>query len=182
MMSKFAKYLRDGHGVAAIEVAFIMPFLLLLYFGLVDLTELISFNRKANYSASVITDLVTQNVTTVSSSDIADYFKAAELIMKPVPATSVRFQVYRFPVAGSAVLLKESATGPSCGNAPSTASISTLKTDSNDVILGRVCLTYAPYIATFLGKNILGATSFTISEEIALRPRQSKTLTCTGCP
>jgi hypothetical protein len=42
-------------------------------------------------------------------------------------------------------------------------------------------MNYSPYIASFLGKAILGATSFTLSEQIALRPRQSTTLACTGC-
>ena len=36
MISKFRSFWHDGRGVAAIEMAFIMPFLLFLYFGLVD--------------------------------------------------------------------------------------------------------------------------------------------------
>ena len=54
-------------------------------------------------------------------------------------------------------------------------------TDGNDVIVTVVCTTYSPYMATFLGKAVLGATSFNMSEQIALRPRSSTTLACTGC-
>jgi hypothetical protein len=54
-------------------------------------------------------------------------------------------------------------------------------TDGNDLIVAVLCTQYTPYIATFLGQNILGATTFTMNEQIALRPRQSATLVCTGC-
>ena len=38
------------------------------------------------------------------------------------------------------------------------------------LVVAVVCTTYTPYIASFLGKYILGATSFNLSEQIALRP------------
>mgnify|MGYP002682837155 CR=1 FL=1 len=44
----FLRHLKNQSGVAALETAFIMPFLLFLYFGLVDLTAMISLNRKRN--------------------------------------------------------------------------------------------------------------------------------------
>ena len=56
-----------------------------------------------------------------------------------------------------------------------------LMTDNNDIIVGVVCTTYSPYIATFLGQSILGATSFTMNEQIALRPRQSTAIDCATC-
>ena len=61
MFRSLARFRKDQSGVAALEIAFIMPFLLFLYFGLVDLTAMISLNRKVTYSASVVADLVTQN-------------------------------------------------------------------------------------------------------------------------
>ncbi len=89
-------YIANSRGIAAIEMAFIMPFLLFLYFGLVDLTSMISINRKLTYSASVVADLVTQNDSTVTETNIVDYVNAAELIMKPTPITGVRVEVYQF--------------------------------------------------------------------------------------
>jgi Flp pilus assembly protein TadG len=175
--------LRDSSGMAAIEMAFIMPFLLFLYFGLVDLTALISLNRKVTYAASVVADLVTQNDTTVKATDINDYFNAAELILKPTPISLVRVEVYQYRSVSGTVTnqwSRKSSNGSAC-TAPSTSGMANLMTDGNDVIVAEVCTTYTPYLATFLGTKILGATSFAMSEQIALRPRQSSTLTCTGC-
>lgn len=183
-MMRICKLVRDSRGVAAIEFSFIMPVLLLVYFGLVDLTAMVSMNRKVTYAASVVADLVTQNDTTVKGTDITDYLNAAEMVMKPTPMSGVRVEVYQFRKTSGIISSqwnKKSTTGTSCGGTPSTTGMSELMTDGNDVIVARVCMTYIPYIATFLGKHVLGATSFTLSEQIALRPRQSATLACSGC-
>jgi Flp pilus assembly protein TadG len=184
MIRKLISLRTDSRGVAAIEMAFIMPFLLFLYFGLIDLTALISLNRKVTYTASVVADLVTQNDTTVTSATIDDYFNAAELAMKPVQIADVRIEVYQFRNVGGTITNqwhKYSTGGTACGT-PSTAGMGNLMTDTNDIVVAVVCTTYTPYIANFLGQAILGATTFTMNEQIALRPRQSTTLVCTGCP
>ena len=188
MMKTFLFYLRNIRGIAAIEMAFIMPFLLFLYFGLVDLTSMISINRKLTYSASVVADLVTQNDTNVTTTNIADYVNAAAMIMKPTPIANVRVEVYLFRKNTSTNVISriwyyKTAAGPTCSaTQPSTTGMDTLMTDGNDLVVSRVCYTYSPYVATFLGKKVLGATSFLMSEQIALRPRQSTTLACATCP
>ena len=183
MFGKFASFLRDSRGVAAIEMAFIMPFLLFLYFGLIDLTSLISLNRKITYSASVVADLVTQNETTVVSTDMDDYFNAAALVMDPTDIADVRVEIYQYRDVSGTITNQWSkkSTGGSACDTPSTTGMSDLMADGNDIIVAEVCTTYTPYIATFLGEAILGATSFEVSEQIALRPRQSSTLDCNGC-
>lgn len=183
MFIKLNRFRKDVRGVAAIEMAFIMPFLLFLYFGLIDLTAMISFNRKITYSASVVADLVTQNSTTVTASAIDDYFDAVELVMSPTSLDDVRIDIYQYRNISGTITnqWKKSSTGGTACSAPNTTGMSDLMTDSNDLIVTVVCMNYSPYVASFLGKAILGATSFTLSEQIALRPRQSTTLACSGC-
>jgi Flp pilus assembly protein TadG len=183
MFIKLNRFRKDVRGVAAIEMAFIMPFLLFLYFGLIDLTAMISFNRKITYSASVVADLVTQNSTTVTASAMNDYFDAVELVMSPTSLDEVRIDIYQYRNISGTITnqWKKSSTGGTACAAPNTTGMSDLMTDSNDLIVTVVCMNYSPYVASFLGETILGATSFTLSEQIALRPRQSTTLACTGC-
>lgn len=184
MFNTLIRLRKDNRGVAAIEMAFIMPFLLFLYFGLIDLTAMISLNRKVTYASSVVADLVTQNSKTVTAADITDYFKAAELVMKPTPITDIRIEVYQYRADDDGTITNQwsekSANGSDC-DAPDTTGMASLMTDKNDLIVAVVCTTYAPYIASFLGKDILGATSFEMNEQIALRPRQSPDLVCDGC-
>src|SRR4029079_8255203 len=118
------------------------------------------------------------------ASDISDYFNAASLVMSPTPMSNVRVEVYQFHSASGAISnqwSKKSTGGTGCGT-PSTSGMSNLMTDGNDLVVAVVCTTYTPYIASFLGSAILGATSSNLSEQIALRPRQSSALACTGCP
>jgi Flp pilus assembly protein TadG len=183
MMRFLRSYIADSRGVAAIEMAFIMPFLLFLYFGLVDLTALISTTRKINYTASVVGDLVTQNDTTINKATISDYYNAAAMVMAPTPMANIRIEVYQYrKVQGVPTNMWNNNNGGSgsCG-APSILGMLNLMTDNNDLIVTEVCTTYSPYIASFLGSQILGATSFSLADSIALRPRQSNTLTCSDC-
>ena len=103
MKSKFRNFIVATGGIAAIEFALIMPFMLLIYFGLFDITALVSVNRKVTYSASVVADLVAQNKTSVLKNDIQNYFNASNMIMAPMPAAAVRVEVFGYRKSGSTI-------------------------------------------------------------------------------
>ena len=181
MKNLLKKFLYETNGIAAIEVAFIMPFMLFLYFGLFDLTGLISVNRKVTYATSVVADLVAQNKTSVLKSDISNYFKASDMVMSPMPSTGIRVEVFGYRISGSTisqVWKTDNASGSSCGSAPSTGAMAPLMVAGNDLVVARVCTTYQPYIVSFLGKEILGKSSFVVGEAITQRPRSTLKLTC----
>ena len=181
MKSTFRNFLRETKGVAAIEVAFVMPFMFLLYFGLFDLTALISINRKVTYAASVVVDLVSQNKTSVLKSTIADYYKASEMVMAPISNAAVRVELFGYRKTGSTIAQlwqTNNGQGGACGAAPSMAAMAPLMVAGNDLVVSRVCTTYTPYVVSFLGNNILGATSFLVGESITERPRSTSQLTC----
>ena len=60
-------------GVAAIEFVIVLPVLLLLFFGMINLTSYLSTLRKVNSAAELVTDLVSRHDKTITSSDIEDY-------------------------------------------------------------------------------------------------------------
>ena len=181
MKIPFRNFLRETKGVAAIEVAFIMPFMLLLYFGLFDLTALITMNRKVTYAASVVSDLIAQNKTSVLKSDITNYFKASEMVMTPMPVAAVRVEVFGFRKTGSTIAQfwkTDNGQSSSCGAAPTTSAMAPLMISGNDLVVARVCTTYFPTVVSFLGSYILGSPSFTVGESITERPRSTLALTC----
>ena len=181
MKSKFRNFIAESRGVAAIEVAFIMPFMLLIYFGLFDITSLVSVNRKVTYAASVVADLVAQNKTSVLKSDIQNYFNASNMVMAPFSPAEVRVEVFGYRIAGatiSQVWKTDNGQATACGAAPSTGAMAPLMVAGNDLVIARVCTTYQVYAANFLGYNIVNASSFVISESITQRPRSTLKLTC----
>ncbi len=183
MPTSLRTFLKAEHGVAAIEFVFILPFMVFLFFGMVDLTQLIGSNRKVTQSASIVADLVAQNRNTMIKSQINDYYKAVEMILAPMPTAEMRIEVRGFrPNAARTAVTQLWSTGngmgPSCGAMPTTTSMVPLVEAGNDLIIARVCVEYEPFLATFMGKQILGDTNFLVEETIILRPRSTNTLTC----
>jgi Flp pilus assembly protein TadG len=181
MKTMLRNFFHETKGIAAIEVAFILPFMFLLYFGLYDLTSVISVNRKVTYAASVVVDLVAQNRTSLLKSDIQNYYKASDMVMAPIATGSVRVEVYGYRKTGSTIaqLWKTNNAGSgSCGAAPSTAPMAPLMVSGNDLVVARVCTTYTPFASTFLGHQILGEGTMAVGETIIQRPRSTLQLTC----
>ncbi len=185
-------FFENDSGMPAIEFALVMPFLIFMYFGLIDVTGLISFNRKITASAGATADLVAQSRNDILKSVIVDDYNATAMIMAPTPIADVRVEVWAFRNVGGTITKTWSTnngSGPSCGVQPSTATMMPLMVAGNDVIVARSCMNWTPYVGGFLGTTILGATTFLISQTIAVRPRSSLTLTCwqttkaagTGC-
>jgi hypothetical protein len=107
------------------------------------------------------------------------------MVMSPYDMADIRVEVhaYRLPAGSTTaeqVWSRISGTGPNCQN-PSTEDMETLMTDGNDVVVAVMCTNYRPFIVSFLGEQVLGASSFLLREQISLRPRQSSRLNCTGC-
>lgn len=169
-------------GAAAIEFAFIFPLLMLLYFGLVDVTGLISTNRRVVSGAATLADLVGQQKTNVLKSTITDQFNAVYVIMQPLPSSRVRIDVFDFRKVGANITKMWQTSnnlGPSCGvTDPSTTNMANLMTAGNDVIVTRTCVTFIPAMATYGGINILGSTTINVKQSISVRPRSSLTLSC----
>jgi Flp pilus assembly protein TadG len=176
-----SKFLRADSGVAAIEAAFILPFMLMLYFGLFDLTAAISFSRKVTATANTVADLTAQNRTSILKSDVNDYFNAASMIMSPTPLANVTINVYGYRMVGvtpTQIWKTSNGSGPGCNAVPSVAKMTPLMAAGNDLIVSIACYNYTPYVATFLGDKLLGSTSIKIEQVIMVRPRSTAKLDC----
>ncbi len=171
------RFARAEQGVAAIEMAFIFPVMLLLYFGLVDVTNLMSANRRVTLAASTLGDLVTQSSETIKKADLTGIYAAVAPIMDPFPASAVKIQIFGFKKSGSsAVLSWSNSKNGSCGSTPATSGLASLMTDGNDLVVSRVCVDYPPITGM-----VFGSAAITLKDEVILRPRQSAALACTDC-
>ncbi len=166
---------RDTRGVAAIEMAFIFPLMLLIYFGLIDAGQLLSAHRRVTLTASTLADLVTQAPGTITKADIDGFFDAASPIMDPLQASAISLEVFGYTKDGDSAKLawQHKNAGPSCGAAPSAGEMKPLMAEGNDVIVARVCYDWTPITG-----QIFGADPIKLDDELALRPRQSAQLTC----
>ena len=96
-----ARYGRDVRGVTSIEVAFIFPVMLIIYFGLVDASNLLSASRRVTLTASTLADLTTQAPATITKAELDGFFNAASAIMDPFPASEIALEVFGYTKDGS---------------------------------------------------------------------------------
>jgi len=170
----------DDRGIAAIEMAFIFPVMIVMLIGLVDVTDGLSTSRKVTITANTLGDLISQEPGTTTQANINGIFVGATQTMVPFDGSSLGLEIFNFRKIGTNApkLNWEHRSGTNCGSAPAvTADMSTLMTQGNDLIISRTCYNFS-YI---LGNLFPGNTSFTMQEEMTLRPRKSLQLDCTDC-
>jgi Flp pilus assembly protein TadG len=76
--------LDDRSGLAAVEFAMIFPMMVMMFFGVVELSSAISADRKATLVARTLADLTSQ-MASVADADIKSFGEAAKAIMTPYP-------------------------------------------------------------------------------------------------
>lgn len=85
VLAQFSRQLgclrREEHGVAALEFALILPFMLLMYFGSAELTKGILVNRKVTIAARSLSDLLAQKPNGITDADATQIFNAAIAVM-----------------------------------------------------------------------------------------------------
>jgi TadE-like protein len=173
------KFAEDVRGVAAIEMAIIFPVMIILYIGLVDVTNLLMVNRRVTLTTSTLADLVTQADSTITTADIDGVFESARAIFEPMPVDGISLNLWAFRMQdGSPTLQWTYTNGVTCGAAPEGGDdMESLMEDGNDIIVGRVCYNQEAILGSLFSVDTLE-----LEDELMLRPRQSTTLDCTDCP
>jgi Flp pilus assembly protein TadG len=82
----------DARGVAAVEFALLLPILMLLYFGAVELTQGFMTHQRAAHTASTVGDLVAQS-DTLTSAQVTDIFTVGNAVMFPYPTATLKMRV-----------------------------------------------------------------------------------------
>lgn len=84
----FGRFRRDRRGVAALEFALVFPAMIALYLGCVDVSQILTANRKASNVASSVGDLVAQAIQ-IDDEEIGNIFDAARAMLEPLPTAAL---------------------------------------------------------------------------------------------
>ena len=79
---RFDRLWRDLNGVSAVEFALLLPLMVTLYLGTVEVSQGISVDRKVTMTARTIADLVSQS-TTINNSAMTDILNASSAVIYP---------------------------------------------------------------------------------------------------
>ena len=165
-----ADLLADRRGLAAVEFAFILPVMLLMFFGTIEFSSAIAIDRKVTLMARTLSDLTSQ-ATSVADSDPTNFFAASTGIMTPYPTATLNSTITELYVDPGT--LRASVVW-SKGSAPLTAGTNVtiptaLAIADTYLILSQVSYLYVPTVCYVMAK-----AGITMSDFAYTRPRQSK--------
>ena len=89
--------------VAAVEFALVVPVLLILFMGTIEVSDLIAVDRRVNVVAGTVADLVAREDDCIAASEMTDYFKASEGIIVPYNKSALKQAVAFLAVSSGGV-------------------------------------------------------------------------------
>lgn len=92
MLTLFKSCYKDRSGISSVEFALIAPFMVMLFLGMIEISDGLLVKRKVTSTASTVADLVAR-AKAISDSDIDDVFSAAEAVMIPYDKNPVSVRV-----------------------------------------------------------------------------------------
>ncbi|OHV77623.1 TadE/TadG family type IV pilus assembly protein [Mesorhizobium sp. ORS 3428] len=192
--ARAARFCRDRRGVAAIEFAFIVPVLLIMYFITMEASQAIETSKKVSRIGSMVADLVTQQ-TSVTKADLDAIMKIGTSTLQPYNRSSPTIIITGIQITDEAaprvlVAWSRKLVGSTNSADAAKGSITTVPATLNirNTFLVRVesDLAYKPII-TWSADNskALGLTSafnsISMGETYYLRPRRGPVVPCSDC-
>jgi Flp pilus assembly protein TadG len=112
------KLWKDSSGVSSVEFALIAPIMILLFLGMVEISDGLTAKRKVTASTSTVADLIGR-AKTITDADVLNVYEAASAILEPynttnveIRITSVNIQLDGTPIVGWSDALNTAADNP----------------------------------------------------------------------
>jgi Flp pilus assembly protein TadG len=199
LMSKFRDRLgqfgANVNGAAAVEFAIVVPVMLGMYFGMMELSQGVEANKKAGRASNLVADLVTQQAV-ITKAEIIAIANIASATLQPYNRTQPTVEVVGIQVSDEAiprarVAWSQRVVVPANGPASSGSSFlavgdlitipSELKIRNSFIIKGGLTMDYIPMTTYTIQSSTSSGTGIEMGEFYYFRPRTSPTITCTGC-
>jgi Flp pilus assembly protein TadG len=94
-MNIFLRLRRNQKAIAAIEFAIIFPVIMLLLYGVIELTRYIYFHQKVQSTSDQVSNLINQNYGLTDQS-LDSVYNAAQILMEPFDGASISVIVTSF--------------------------------------------------------------------------------------
>lgn len=194
------RWRQDARGVAAVEFAFIVPIMAVMFIGAVELSQAITVDRRVSQVASSTADLVARAEKQISQTEITDIMKVGGYIFEPYSQSPVQIilrNVSSSPTNASVAKQSWSCTYKGVGSQQTCACSSenytlpaNLVTTNDSVVVSEVTYSYKPLVFDWFLKKALGgggtSGTYTLGEKIYVKPRSQAAMLLqsnnTPCP
>ena len=173
---RIASLFGDTRGVAAVEFALILPFLLILFLGVAETTNALNHDRKVSQIASTVADLVAQ-AETINAAEAQDIMVAADEIMAPYSSSALQVIIasVSFDEDGNPEVdwsVDQDGAAPwAVGAEPPIEIPDTIAVAGTSVVVGQSFYPFRPTFAELAQTIFPRATSIPMGDSYFLRPR-----------
>lgn len=175
-LQRIARFGHDESGVSAVEFAMLLPLMLTLYLGSVEVSQGIAADRKVTMTARAVADLVSQSAT-VNNAAMTNILAAASAVMAPydVNQAVVTVSVVAIDANGKAtVSWSDSLNGTPRTKGSAVTLPPALLVPNTSLVWGEASYNYTPVIGYVISGTL------TLKDQIYMRPRLSDTITRTA--
>jgi Flp pilus assembly protein TadG len=166
----------DERGISAVEFALLLPVMVTLYLGTVEISQGIGADRKVTLTARTVADLVSQ-VASINNSEMTNSLNAASTVMSPFSSTNLKVTVssVKIDANGVATIDWSDTLNGTARTKGSTVTLPTaLNVPNSSLIWSEVTYNYKPTIGYLISGTL------TLKDQIYMRPRLSDSVTRTS--
>ncbi len=90
--TKLRRFARAESGISAVEFALIAPLMAMIYFGCIELSLMMTLDRKVTGATAALGDLTSRS-STITNDDLTDIFEATRMVMQPNDLVGARIRI-----------------------------------------------------------------------------------------
>lgn len=172
---RLSKLARDQRGVSAVEFALLLPLMVTLYLGTVEISQGISADRKVTLTTRTVADLISQ-VSTINNAGMTDILNASSSVMSPYSTNGLKVTVTSVNIDANSkatVTWSDSLNGTPRSVGSTVTLPTALVVPNSSVIWSEVQYLYKPTV----GYIITG--TLTLKDQLYMAPRISTTVSRT---
>jgi len=169
LLQHLARLRRDQLGVSVVEFAMLLPLMLMLYLGAVEISQAVAIDRKVTLTSRTVADLASQ-ASLIPSSDMSNILKASSAVIVPYDATKLKVTVSEVTIDnnGNATIAWSCTLGGTAHAVGSSVSLpAALDVANTSLLWGEAAYTYTPAVSYFVTGTL------NLSDQIYMRPRLS---------
>ena len=168
----FARFAQDARGVSAVEFAMLLPLMITLYLGTVEISQGVGIDRKVTLTTRTAADLASQ-VSSINNADMTNMLNASSSVIAPYDATKLKVTVSAVTIDanGNAKIAWSDTLNGTKRTVGSTVTLpSALKVNNTTLIWSEVSYAYTPTIGYLISGTLQ------LKDQIYMRPRLSDTV------
>ena len=178
LIMRIATFAKDRRGISAVEFAMLLPLMVTLYLGVIEVSQGVGIDRKVTLTTRTMADLASR-VTSINNADMTNLLGASAAVMAPYDKPP--YELSRLKIVLSAVTIDANSIAKIAwsdtlnGSKRSVGSTVTLPSvlvvPNTTLIWSEVSYNYSPVFGYVLTGDM------NLSDQIYMRPRLSDTIT-----